>query len=635
MGMHDHQTYEVQVHHNGRWQVHARYDYHERAVALREAKELDREKGVVAVRVILEDYQPDTGRHVESLIYRNKVDPQISKVARTKSANSWADMAVSSDGRVGYQRSDVDMFLAESADEAEDKPKARVGFMMLGGIILNILAVGLGAGGAAAGLLYLMMKGFRLALQEGTRDFILIAMFSFVALIAASASYGYYRDRFNLNPFVRKKKEKPVVKKSKVHKEMDKAAREIDKMAPPEGLQDQPPEEDFHFITPDEAIDADEEFSLSDVAEEQKTFLITFMGTALGAMKTGEQGNNTVNRFGMNLFMSAACMAIGERHNLLDEETHSITIRILEMLGTKPDHAEKFCLELEKHLEHPRHRKLFDDAVKVTLNHENGDQAAALQIPGIMQEWNDWKPSVSENENPNLLTIMFTDMVGSTDLTNTHGDYAAQEVLKTHDVIVRTALTNFDGKEIKHLGDGIMASFKRHQDALDAAIFIHKRIEGNNNAAPEFPLHIRLGIHCGEPIRKNNDLFGAAVQLASRLCSFCPADQIIVSKDVVALCGEKPVETFIDLGLHPLKGFNEEHQLFQLDWTVPPIEYEEGFETDEGETVIATPSNTETAPDMEVVAQPKEPIKDDPDFSEGLKVESSDAPPKTASEPQT
>ena len=70
----------------------------------------EKEKQDKAIRVVLEDYNPRTGRHDESLIYRNKIEPKKKKVARTKKSSSWADMAVSSNGRVGYLSDDIICF---------------------------------------------------------------------------------------------------------------------------------------------------------------------------------------------------------------------------------------------------------------------------------------------------------------------------------------------------------------------------------------------------------------------------------------------------------------------------------------------------------------------------------------------
>ncbi|MDV7340765.1 adenylate/guanylate cyclase domain-containing protein [Terasakiella sp. A23] len=626
MGTHDNQNYEVQVHHHGRWQVHARYAFHERAVALREAKELDIERKGHPVRVIMEEYNDKTGRHNEILVYRNKLEPTKAKPkGRAKSSTSWADMAVSSDGRVGYTRDDVDDFLYDDPFEEIERPKAKVSARMFLAIISTILVIGVGSGGAAAGLLALLIKGFGVSIEAHIEKALLIGMFVTVFLIASLSSLSYYTTRFDLNPFKKKEKKKPVVKKSKISKEMEKAAEAIDKMPTVEVTQE--PEEEFNIFDELEKLEIsepDESIEFSEEAEKQKMFMVNFLGTSLGALKGPDAKAQNLNRFGLNLFMTGATARIAKDHDLTQDEFDIILRRILEMLGAKSAQAERFAAEYEKYLADPRHAELFNDAGEIAARYSNGDQSAPLFIRETIEEWVNWKPKIDETINPNLLTIMFTDMVGSTDLTTKHGDFAAQEVLKAHDLIVRTALTNLEGTEIKHLGDGIMASFKDHDMAMQAAIEIQKRVEGNNKSGPEFPLHVRIGLNAGEPIKKNNDLFGTSVQLAARLCDFTPSDSICVSQFFKDLFGEQPVYTFMDIGPQSLKGFEEDQQIYQIDWTAPPIEYldeEEGKDTlEEGEEgkieLVATEG---VAPDIAAAAPVKEAATDD-GFDAGLTV---------------
>ena len=632
MSSKENQHYEVQIHINGRWQLHARYPYHERAVAVREAKELNNDGSIkTPIRVIMDDYNPDTGRHDEVLIYRNKIDSTLS----IKPKKKWADMSVSSSGRVGYLSEDVDDFL-DSFNE-EEKPKAKVSAGMFLAICTMIIIIGAASGIVATGGLALLIKGFSLALSEDIRKILLVGMFIIVSLLGSSSSLNYYRARFDLNIFKgREKKSPPPVKKSEISEQMEKAAEAIDKMPVADvGVDVNATDGDEPFSIYDQVeIEEDPETStevsdaFSEEAQQQKMFLINYMGTALSALKGPEASIKTLNRFGLNLFMTGAVVRICQEHELSDIEQLVILKRILEMLGAQSEQATRFSTEYEKYLEEPRHKSLYDASGDIVFKFSEGDQAAPLHIHGIMEEWLNWKPEAEENINPNLLTIMFTDMVGSTDLTTKHGDYAAQEVLKSHDLIVRTALTNFEGKEIKHLGDGIMASFKNYDLALQAASEIQKRVEGNNNAGPEFQLHVRIGLNAGEPIKKDNDLFGTAVQLAARLCDNAASDCITVSQDLVDLCGDKPVYTFIDLGPQQLKGFDTPLPVYQLDWKAPPIEYPEEEEPESSDEKITEES---TAPDMAVAAPVKEEI--DPNFDAGLSFEKAEEQP--ASEENT
>jgi adenylate cyclase len=584
MANHENETYEVQVFNQGRWQVYGRYNFHERTLAVQEAKELAQERKALPVRVILEDYNPKTGRHEEILIYRNKVDTTQAP-ARANNQRKWADMSVTSDGRVGFFSDDDDTYGGGSPRIR--KAKGPVSTSQFFTISIMILIISLGCGALSAVTLSFLLNGFDIALAHNARKSLLAGIFIFMALISAISSFQYYAARYDLNLFKSKKKEPVKAKKNLITTEMEKAAIAIDKTPVVEKpIEPESNDSEFESIEiQEDDDDLEEEFSEN--AEHQKMFLITFLGNCLGALKGLDANSNTLNRFAINLFMIGAVVSKAKEHDLTGLETNTILQRILEMLGTKTVQAEKLTYEYEKYLTEPRHMELYEAGARIASLFSEGDQSAPLHIQDVITKWSAWIPPIVENSNPFLLTIMFTDMVGSTDLTSTHGDYAAQEVLKAHDLIVRTALTNFEGKEIKHLGDGIMASFKNHNRALAAAIEIQKRVAGNNNSGPEFPLHVRIGINSGEPIRKDNDLFGSSVQLAARLCDKAGSDSILVSQDLRDLCDERSPFTFIDAGQQTLKGFKEPVTTYQIDWSAPAIVYIEPEQETEPEPVTA------------------------------------------------
>jgi class 3 adenylate cyclase len=163
-----------------------------------------------------------------------------------------------------------------------------------------------------------------------------------------------------------------------------------------------------------------------------------------------------------------------------------------------------------------------------------------------------------------LRAVMFTDIVGSTEMTARLGDAAALELVQVHDALVRHGLAAHKGREVKHTGDGIMAAFDKVANAVRAAADIQRRFTAYNAEASE-SLSVRIGIHAGEPVAHHNDLFGATVQLASRLCSEAEADGIVVSGLVRAMCDED-AERFVALGERRLKGFAEKVPVFRFEW---------------------------------------------------------------------
>jgi class 3 adenylate cyclase len=163
-----------------------------------------------------------------------------------------------------------------------------------------------------------------------------------------------------------------------------------------------------------------------------------------------------------------------------------------------------------------------------------------------------------------LRAVMFTDIVGSTEMTARMGDTAALELVRVHDSLVRRALAAHGGREVKHTGDGIMASFAKVADAVRAGADIQRRFASFNAESSE-SLRVRIGMHAGEPVAEHNDLFGATVQLASRLCSEAEADGIVVSGLVRELCDEDK-SRFVALGERRLKGFTERVPVYRFEW---------------------------------------------------------------------
>ncbi len=162
------------------------------------------------------------------------------------------------------------------------------------------------------------------------------------------------------------------------------------------------------------------------------------------------------------------------------------------------------------------------------------------------------------------VTILFTDIEGSTVLTQRHGDAEAQAILHTHNAIVRDALRANGGSEIKHTGDGIMASFASASLALRCSIAIQRAFHQHNQSA-ETQVRVRIGLNAGEPIVEEEDLFGTAVQLAARICAQAEPDQILAPIVVRELAAGKQF-LFADLGDTELRGFEDPVRLYELRW---------------------------------------------------------------------
>ena len=165
--------------------------------------------------------------------------------------------------------------------------------------------------------------------------------------------------------------------------------------------------------------------------------------------------------------------------------------------------------------------------------------------------------------------MLFTDIAGSTAMTQELGDAGAQQVVRAHNRVVREALTQHGGREIKHTGDGIMASFSTTSNGVEAAMMMQQGCVEHNAANPNLPLRLKIGINAGEPISEDNDLFGSTVQMAARIVDKAQADQIFVSEIVRGICAGKPLR-FNNSGSFEMKEFDGGVVLYEVVWQTEP-----------------------------------------------------------------
>jgi len=163
------------------------------------------------------------------------------------------------------------------------------------------------------------------------------------------------------------------------------------------------------------------------------------------------------------------------------------------------------------------------------------------------------------------VTILFTDVEGSTALTERLGDAKARVVLRNHERIVREALRAHGGAEVKAMGDGFMASFSSATRALECAIATQRAFAAHADEHPETPIRVRIGLNAGEPIAEDEDLFGTAVILAARIAAQAQGGEILVSDVVRQLVSGKGF-LFADRGEVTLRGFEDPVRLYEMRW---------------------------------------------------------------------
>jgi class 3 adenylate cyclase len=187
-----------------------------------------------------------------------------------------------------------------------------------------------------------------------------------------------------------------------------------------------------------------------------------------------------------------------------------------------------------------------------------GDNAG--EIANVVQEFLTGSPAPIAVDRV-LATVLFTDIVGSTEKAAALGDSRWRDLLEEHNKAIRAELARFRGREVKSLGDGFLATFDGPARAIRCAQSII-------TALRPLEIPIRTGIHTGEVEIAENDIRGIAVHITSRVASLGGADDIVVSRTIKDLVAGSGI-TFQDFGTHVLKGVPDPWQLYRVAQLTP------------------------------------------------------------------
>ncbi len=186
--------------------------------------------------------------------------------------------------------------------------------------------------------------------------------------------------------------------------------------------------------------------------------------------------------------------------------------------------------------------------------------APATSPGGIQNVWH------GQNLGPGgTLTIMFTDLEKSTNMVTELGEREAYQVMTLHNSILREQLQAFRGHEAKRVGDGFLVLFASARDALNCAVGIQRNL-AKAPVGAFGAIRVRIGIHVGEVIWDENDIFGSAVNFSARVMSEAQGTEILISallREMIAVSGEF---SFGEEKVVPLKGFKGDHRLTQVVW---------------------------------------------------------------------
>lgn len=168
--------------------------------------------------------------------------------------------------------------------------------------------------------------------------------------------------------------------------------------------------------------------------------------------------------------------------------------------------------------------------------------------------------------NTATVTILFTDVVGSTSLRTSQGDTRAHQALQEHNDLVREAIERHAGQEVKTIGDSFMVAFGSARRAVECAIAVQRALA---DSAADPPVRVRIGLNVGEAIAEGGDYFGASVDAAARIMSAASGGEILISDTVRAVISGGEELKLKDRGKVELKGFAEPWQLYEVEWEDP------------------------------------------------------------------
>ena len=267
----------------------------------------------------------------------------------------------------------------------------------------------------------------------------------------------------------------------------------------------------------------------------------------------------------------AAMSTYMDRHNIPDvtpeavAEAHLKDLWVQDRYGVRfltywvdPQRGTVFCLaeapdvESVKQVHDEAHGLVPHDVIEV-------DPRSVTSFLGAITEPEPGTPWAASA----FRTIMITDIVGSTSLIDRLGDVLAKELVLEVDGVVRFHVERHSGRTVDHTGDGVMASFLSAHDALNASIALQRAIDARDSDGS--PAQIRVGLAAGEPISEANRLFGAAVNLAARMCAAAEPATIWTPSAIRELAMGKGF-TFVDRGHATMKGFPDPVQVFEVPW---------------------------------------------------------------------
>ena len=299
------------------------------------------------------------------------------------------------------------------------------------------------------------------------------------------------------------------------------------------------------------------------VPAEPRKHMLKFLELALGAIRTQLAKLDKLGKFGLNLYLAGAGDQLAKHSGLEGTHRNGMITEAIVAIGTKKAMAGPFCDKFEEYERDSKSKAMIEAGRSAMQRFIDGDEKAFGDLPAILDGFTSNKAAKASAQG--VVIVMFTDLVGSTKMTQELGDMGAQQVVRTHNAIVRNALAAYHGREVKHTGDGIMAVFSNAANAVASTMVMQQELAKHNGVQSNLPVKVRIGLNAGAAVEEEDDFFGTTVQLSARVCDKADAEQIFVTQSVRDLVTGHSIQ-FREAGSHDMKGIDKPVPVYEVMW---------------------------------------------------------------------
>lgn len=299
------------------------------------------------------------------------------------------------------------------------------------------------------------------------------------------------------------------------------------------------------------------------VPTEPRKAMLKFLELALGAIRSQLAKLDKLGKFGLNLYLAGAGDQLAKHSGLEGAQRNGMITEAIVAIGTKKAMAGPFCDKFAEYEKDSKSRAMIDAGRSAMQRFIDGDVKAFGELPSVLESFISNKAAKATAQG--VVVVMFTDLVGSTKMTQELGDLGAQQVVRTHNAIVRNALAAYHGREVKHTGDGIMAVFSNAANAVASTMVIQQELAKHNGTQGNVPVKVRIGLNAGAAVQEEDDFFGTTVQLSARVCDKADAEQIFITQSVRDLVTGHSIQ-FRDAGNFDMKGIEKPVPVYEVVW---------------------------------------------------------------------